>query len=89
MSVLLLKWQPTTDRYTVTLDAPDQALKRKRPSKERPQARGTLLYQEGIPESEETEKKGSQAQVAQEAPRIFAHQAPSARVGGSSERVYS
>ena len=29
MSVLLLKWQPTTDRYTVTLDAPDQALKRK------------------------------------------------------------
>ena len=29
MSVLLLKWQPTTDRHTVTLDAPAQALKRK------------------------------------------------------------
>ena len=46
-------------------------------------------YQEGIPESEETEKEGSQAQVAQEAPRIFAHQAPSASVRGSWERVYS
>ena len=46
---------------------PTRRSRGRRPSKERPQARGTLLYQEGIPESEETEKEGSQAQVAQEA----------------------
>ena len=46
-------------------------------------------YQEGIPESEETEKEGNQGQVAQEAPRIFAPQAPSASVGGLWERMYS
>ena len=61
----------------------------RRPSKERPQARGTLPRRYPRIRRDRTEKEGSQGQVAQEAPRIFAPQAPSASVGGLWERMYS
>ena len=80
-SVLFLKWQPTKDRYRVTLDATDQRSIRRRPSKGK--ATGKRHATKKVCQNQKTrpKKKEARGKSPKKPPRIFAHQTPSSKCG--------